>query len=101
MTRTATSPAGASASRVGSSAAAIGGPASAHIRANADSRSATAGPRSAMPVSRQGSMPRAGSPTQSRPTQSPVTKATRPSTASILRWSRESQPNGLDEAGAD
>ena len=54
------------------------------------------GPRTATPVSRQGSMPRAGSPTQDRPTQSPVTKPTRPSTASIFRWSRETQANGFD-----
>ena len=100
MTRTDTSPSGESlvpcghAPRAGS-----GTPVSAHILENASSRSATAGPRSEMPVSRQGSMPRAGSPTQDRPTQSPVTKPTRPSTASILRWSRESQANGFDRRG--
>ncbi len=64
MTRTATSPAGGIGTFIGASAAGIGGPVSAHIRANARSRSATAGPRTAIPVSRQGSIPRAGSPTQ-------------------------------------
>ena len=65
ITRSAMCPAGAARSRASREAPGAGDPAaSAHIRANASSSAATAGPRTATPVSRQGSIPRAGSPTQ-------------------------------------
>ena len=99
ITRNAMSPAGVSSSRDGSSSDGSGSPVSAQTVANAVSMSATAGPRTSTPVSRQGSVPRSGSPAHIFPTQSPVTKPTRPSTASIFRWSRLTQPKGLSSRG--
>jgi serine/threonine protein kinase len=51
------------------------------------------------PPSMSSSRAEAASPTQGCPTQRPVTKPTVPSTASILRWSRLSQPSGLAGLG--
>ena len=62
-----------------------GSPAAAHESANASSRSATAGPRISMPVSRHGSTPRAGSPTQRLSDAQPGHEADGPSTAISLR----------------
>jgi hypothetical protein len=50
-------------------------------------------------VSRQGATPRAASPTHIRPTHSPVTNATSPSTESIFRWSRWSAAAGFAKRG--
>ena len=98
-TRTGTSPtAGASWSWVSSSSDS-GMPVAAQTRAKASSTSATAGPRISMPVSRQGSMPRLGLPSQRALTHRPLTNPTWPSTAMVLRWSREIQPNGLSRRG--
>ena len=65
-----------------------GVPSADHTRPKACSTSATAGPVSFTPVSRQGGTPFAGFPTHLSAVHSPETKATRPSTHTDFRWSR-------------
>lgn len=96
MTRRRVCPAADIRSRGSRSPSGIGGPAVCQAREKACSTSATAGPSSCTPVSRQGGVPFAGLPAQGLATHSPETKATRPSTLTVFRWSRLTQPKGLD-----
>ncbi len=66
---------------------------------NACSSAPIAGPRISMPVSRHGSSRRFGSPSHRSLMHRPLTKPISPSTTIVLRWSRDSQPSGLDKCG--
>ena len=96
ITRTRVVPAAEiAAAGVSSSGGSGASPVARHTCPNARSNSATAGPRSSTPVSRQGSRRFPGSPSHFADTHSPDTKPMRPSIAIILRWSRVVQPRGL------